>query len=243
MDRPVRPLAMALVIIVAIVIVGAGLFTLASPPQERDTLYQIGSLDDLVDGRLDGTASVGSMLDHGDIGLGTFNGLDGEMIVIDGRCYRAAADGSVSEMPSGQLTPFAQISRFDRDGSVSITEGMNYSGVKSLLETSLPSLTVFYLLRIDGTFNVTVRSVPGQTAPYPPLEDVIANQTVFQYQDVAGTLVGLWSPDSSAGLSSSGFHFHFISQDRSKGGHVLDLQLEDVTAYWDSTASYDVDLN
>ena len=237
-----RSVQVALVFVIAIIAVGASLFFLSSPREDRETLYQIGSLDDLVDGRLVGASSIGSMLDRGDIGLGTFNELNGEMIVIDGRCYRACADGTVVEVSSSELTPFAQVSRFDEDGAVHLAGTMNLSEAVPSIEGSLPSSTVFYLLRIDGTFNVTVRSVPAQSSPYPPLEDVIANQSVFQYNEVSGTLVGVWSPQSSSGLSSPGIHFHFISDDRTKGGHVLDLELQDATARYDITSSYEVDL-
>jgi acetolactate decarboxylase len=237
-----RSVQIAIVVIVVVALAGTALFYLAAPLEDRDILYQAGTLDDLIDGRLDGTVTAGSVLDHGDIGLGTFNGLNGEMIVIDGKCYRAAADGSVAEVPSGELTPFAQVSRFDRDGSARVTGPMSMSGIETMLDGSLPSDTMFYLLRIDGVFNITVRSVPGQTAPYPPLEDVIANQTKFTYQEVPGTLIGLWSPQETSGLSSAGFHFHFISDDRAKGGHVLDFEISDFTVYWDATAGYEVDL-
>lgn len=236
-----RSVQLVIVAVVIVALLGATLLLL--PPRgDRDILYQTGSLDDLVEGRLDGDATVGAVLERGDIGLGTFNALNGEMIVIDGRCYRAGADGSVVEVPSGDLTPFAQVSRFDEDGSVSVGGRMNISEVEALLDASLPSSTVFYLLRVDGTFSVTVRSVPPQVQPYPPLEDVIANQTVFKYENVSGTLVGLWSPAGSAGLSAAGYHFHFISEDRTKGGHVLDLELRDLAVRWDSTSSYEVDL-
>ncbi len=242
MERSRGSLVIIFAVVAAVLLVGAGLFTMLQPRVERDTLYQVGSLDDLAHGRLDGDSTVSRVLEQGDIGLGTFNALNGEMIVIDGRCYRASADGTVTEVPSGELTPFAQVSRFDEDGSVAVNGRMNMSEVEALLDASLPSSTVFYLLRVDGTFTVTVRSVPAQERPYPPLEDVIANQTVFRYENVQGTLVGLWSPPSSSGLSSSGYHFHFISDDRTKGGHVLELELEDLTVRWDSTPRYEVDL-
>ncbi len=242
MERSRRPLAIIFVIIAIALLAGAGLLALALPNDERDMLYQIGSLDDLVEGRLDGDTTIKAVLEHGDVGLGTFNALNGEMIVIDGRCYRAGADGSVIEVPASELTPFAQVSRFDEDGSVTIEGRMNMSEVETLLDASLPSPTVFYLLRVDGTFSVTVRSVPAQVHPYPPLEDVIANQTVFRYENVPGTLIGLWSPAGSSGLSSAGYHFHFISDDRTKGGHVLEMELEDLEVRWDSTSRYEVDL-
>jgi acetolactate decarboxylase len=237
-----RIVQIVLALAAAAVMVVASLLFLASPGEDRETLYQIGSLDDLVNGRLDGARSVGGLLGRGDLGLGTFNALNGEMIVIDGKCYRASADGTVSLVSGSEPTPFAQVGRFDRDGSVHIAEAGNLSDVAAAMGSSLPTSTAFYLLRADGTFNITVRSVPAQSAPYPPLEDVIANQSVFQYHEVRGTLIGLWTPAGAAGLSSAGFHYHFISDDRTRGGHVLDVELHDVTVYYDITPGYEVDL-
>jgi acetolactate decarboxylase len=238
-----RSVQIALVAIVVTTLVATGVIVvLARPPADRETLYQIGSLDGLVRGEYGGVKTVGQMLGQGDIGLGTFEGLDGEMIVIDGRCYRASTDGTVGPVSDAPV-PFAQVGRFDVDGTVRLNGSLNMSEVEAAVYSSMPSHAVFYLLRIDGTFdNVTVRSVPKQVAPYPPLADVVANQTVFHYQNVTGTMVGLWSPSASSGLSSAEFHFHFISDDRTKGGHVLDLDLTDLSVGWDSTSRYVVDL-
>lgn len=239
-----RPVQLALVAVVITVLVATGIFVLTAPaPRDREVLYQIGSLDGLMAGQFAGKGSVAELLAHGDIGLGTYDGLDGEMIVIDGRCYQALADGTVNVAVNNETTPFAQVSRFDVDGTVGLHGVVNLSQVEALIEGSLPSNGTFYVLRIDGTFdNITVRSVPRQVLPYPTLSDVLAEQTVFQYQNLAGTMVGIWSPSDAAGLSSAGFHFHFISDDRTRGGHVLDLDLSDLTAQWDGTAHYDVEL-
>ncbi len=238
-----RGVQIAILVIVVIALIGTGSLFFAQSKTDRETLYQVGSLDDLQNGRLDGNLSVNGLLNHGDIGLGTFNALDGEMIVIAGKCYQARSDGTVAQVPSNELTPFAQVSRFDADGSEQVLGEMNLSMVEKLLQVSLPSQSVFYVLRIDGMFeNVTVRSVPKQSTPYPPLPDVIANQSVFNFDKMKGTMVGIWSPPEASGLSSAGFHFHFISDDRTKGGHVLDFKLQNLTAYWDSTSRYEVDL-
>ncbi len=239
-----RPGQIALVAVVITVLIVTGVFVLTAPaPRDRETIYQIGSLNGLVEGQFAGKGSVAGLLAHGDIGLGTYDGLDGEMIVIDGRCYQALTDGTVRVAATTETTPFAQVSRFDVDGTVDLQGALNLSEMEAWIEGALPSNSTFYVLRIDGTFdNITVRSVPRQVLPYPPLSDVLAEQTVFRYQNLAGTMVGIWSPSDAAGLSSAGFHFHFISDDRTRGGHVLDLDLSDLTAQWDGTARYEVEM-
>ena len=242
---PMNRLAqLALVIVIISAVVVAAMFALSSPSnQDRESLYQIGSLDDLVGGSYGGIATVGDVLSQGDIGLGTFDGLDGEMIVLDGKCYKARTDGTVQLITADETTPFAQVTRFDADGTIDLQGSMNMSGMEELIVASLPSSSAFYLIKITGTFdNVTVRSVPQQAAPYPPLAEVIENQTVFFYDAIEGTMIGLWSPSDTTGLSSAELHFHFLSSDRTKGGHVLGMYVTDLGAEWDLTSRYVVDL-
>ncbi|OPY28418.1 MAG: Alpha-acetolactate decarboxylase [Methanomassiliicoccales archaeon PtaU1.Bin030] len=233
-----------LVLIVIAAVFVAAMITLATPlKQDRESLYQAGSLDDLMGGSYNGIASVGDIISHGDIGLGTFDGLDGEMIVLDGKCYKVRADGTVQLISADETTPFAQVSRFDVDGTIDLQGHLNLSDAEGQIEAALPTSNAFYLIKITGTFdNITVRSVPKQAPPYPPLADVVGNQTVFHYRGIEGTLVGLWSPSDTSGLSSAEFHFHFLSSDRTKGGHVLNLDLTDLRAEWDLTSRYVVDL-
>jgi acetolactate decarboxylase len=153
---------MVLVAVVVMALLVTGIFVLTPPaPKDRETIYQIGSLNGLIEGQFAGRGSVVRLLAHGDIGLGTYDGLDGEMIVIDGRCYQALTDGTVKVAADTETTPFAQVSRFDVDGSIDLQGVMNLSVVETSIERSLPSNSTFYVLRIDGTFdNITVRSVP-----------------------------------------------------------------------------------
>jgi acetolactate decarboxylase len=79
---------------------------------------------------------------------------------------------------------------------------------------------------VDGRFEyVKTRSVPRQHKPYPPLVEVVKDQPTFELHDVSGSLVGFRFPDYAQGLNVSGYHFHFITADRSAGGHVLGCRL------------------
>jgi acetolactate decarboxylase len=220
---------------------GAALLLSANPGDEPDdTLYQIRAFDDLLIGNYGAADSVGSMLEHGDTGIGGFAALDGEMIIVDGECYRATVDGKVTRANATDMVGFAQLTSFSSDGSVPLDGSMNMSVALTKILGGLPTDRAFYVVTVHGTFDsLTLRSVPGQQEPYPPLSDVVANQTVFHYTSVQGTLVGIWSPNYTATVSCAGWHFHFISDDRTKGGHCLDLQLSDMTAQWDQTLRYE----
>src|ERR1700722_19599243 len=70
-------------------------------------VYQTSTMGALLDGVYDGDVTIRELLQHGDFGLGTFNGLDGEMLVLDGVCYQLRGDGSAQVADADQRTPFA----------------------------------------------------------------------------------------------------------------------------------------
>jgi acetolactate decarboxylase len=82
---------------------------------EPHVLFQASTIGALLDGAYEGDVSFGQLAEHGDLGLGTLNALDGEMIALDGRFYRADVDGSITEVGSDALTPFAVVVWFEPD--------------------------------------------------------------------------------------------------------------------------------
>ncbi len=214
-----------------------------SPEFKGDRLYQVGEFDSLLGGNYSSRSDVKSLVNNGDFGLGTFTGLDGEMIVVDGKCYQATVDEKVVQVKGDATTPFAQVTYFDRDGYVNSSGLLNMTALEGVLESGFARNDTFVFIRIDGTFpEMKVRTVPIQVEPYPPLADVVSEQVVFDYQNVTGTLIGLWSPGYAGTLSYAGFHFHFISEDRTKGGHVLGFESDGASASIDYTDGLEVDL-
>jgi len=84
--------------------------------------------------------------------------------------------------------------------------------------------------------------VPKQHRPYRPLAEVIGEQHVFELNDVAGTIVGFRFPAYSEGIEVSGYHLHFISEDRARGGHVLECTAGPGRAAIDPSADLHVEL-
>jgi acetolactate decarboxylase len=76
---------------------------------DRETIYQVSLLQGLTFGDYNGSVSVADLKKRGDIGIGTFEGLNGELIAIDGKVYRAAGDGSVEEVSDDTLIPFSNV--------------------------------------------------------------------------------------------------------------------------------------
>ena len=206
---------------------------------DRETLFQVSTLGALSVGVYDGVTTYGEVEEHGDMGLGTFQGLDGEMVAVDGEYYQVKTDGVAYPVDDSALTPFAAVTFFDSDREGIPAEGLDYEGLQAFIDALRPSDNVFYAIRIDGEFEyVKARSVPGQEEPYPPLSEVVEKQTVFEFEHAEGTMVGFWCPSYVGNINASGYHLHFLTADREAGGHVLDLRLGEVTVYIDETPDF-----
>ena len=214
----------------------AGCTTMGEPrdPAGRETIYQVSTISALQENIYDGTTTVGMLKQHGDVGIGTFNALDGEMILLDGKVYRFGSDGSVTEMNDRAFTPFAAVTFFEPDFTQALTPMMTFVEFQDTADKMLPTLNLPYAVRIDGLFReVRTRAPRRQVRPYPRLIDALANQPEFEYHDVYGTLVGFRLPQYFNGINVPGWHLHFLSADRSKAGHVLSFTMTRATSAYD----------
>ena len=200
----------------------------------RDALYQVSTIDALLAGAYDGDASLASLRRHGDFGIGTYDNLDGEMVLLDGTFYQVKADGRVHAPDPRGETPFAVVCAFRPVRTFALPQGADLAAVEGALDREAPNPNLFCAIRIDGTFRtMRTRSVPAQERPYPPLKDVAATQPVFDFENVSGTIVGFRCPPYVAGVNVPGYHLHFLSQDGTKGGHILGFELVTGTAQVD----------
>lgn len=203
----------------------ACVWAVASASAEPGVLTQWSTIDALLKGHYDGEVSLAEIKRHGDFGLGTFEGADGEMILLDGRVYQVAFGGEVREPGDAVRSPFAAVTVFKAaDIELALPAGLTLEQVQARVETALPSKNVFYAVRVDGRFDeVRTRSVARQGKPYPPLAAVVKTQALFTLAKSEGTLVGLRCPEFSKGVNVPGYHFHYLQSDRTAGGHVLGL--------------------
>jgi acetolactate decarboxylase len=188
------------------------------------TLFQVSISGALVAGVYDREVSVKSILEHGDFGLGTFANLDGEMVVLDGRVYQVQGTGRVSEAGPDAGAPFAVVTRFSPQTDVETEPVASFKDLEDRCDRYRNSGNIFYAVRLDGHFSrVRTRAVnPPQSGMR--LVDAAKAQSEFNFSDVDGTLIGLWSPGFSSAFSIAGYHFHFLSKDRQHGGHLLDVE-------------------
>ncbi len=229
--------------------------------QAAGILYQVSTKYALSNGSFGGVITAEELKQHGDFGLGTFEGLDGEMIVANGSIYHATYDGKVSLAGNDAPIPFAEVTYFKADLTVPVnvsTEAIhygandtetingtyNYTQLVSALNTYITPNGTFYAIRIDGNFSyMKVRAAPGEEPPYTSLEDALKNESVYELHNVSGTLVGFYSPGYSDGIGFPGYHFHFISDDRTKGGHVYDFTADGEDAQLDALPNLYVQIN
>ena len=192
-----------------------------------DSMYQVSLMQAFMHGEYDGVITVGDLKTHGNTGLGTFEGVNGEMIILDGVVYQAAADGSINVMKDNETVPFATITNFDEDGKIDNINAKNFDDLTSQLnkEISKNSANNMYVIKLKGDFsNITVRSVEKQEKPYKEFTEVAAvDQKVFNHTDQTGTVVAVYFPEYMNELNMHGWHLHFLSDDKTKGGHVLNF--------------------
>lgn len=192
--------------------------------REPHVLFQASTIGALLDGAFEGDLSFAELAEHGDLGLGTLNHLDGEMVAIDGGFFRADVDGRISPVAPEQRTPFAVVTRFEPTVEERLPgEELSHDELLARIDTLVPGDASSCAVRLDGRFDlVRARSVPRQEPPYRPLTEVVAEQHVFELRDVEGSMVGFRFPTYAEGIEVGGYHLHFISADRTRGGHVLD---------------------
>ena len=201
----------------------AGYLRAAEAPAQ---LYQVSTLQALMEGYYDGVVTAGELKKHGDYGIGTFQGLDGELVMLGGEVWQVKVSGEVVQVNDTTGIPFANIARSAGIADAqrvelapfgSLTE-MQVQVQRHIQKTNLPHLII-----ITGKFgSVRTRSVPAQSRPYPRLVEVVKEQKEFQTENSDGVILGFWFPGYFTGINTTGFHLHYISNDRKFGGHLLD---------------------
>ena len=198
----------------------------SNAPEAPHRISQISVIGALMVGRYDGIMPIPELLHLGDFGVGTLDHLDGELIILDGKAYQIRGDGKILDVAPDRSTPFAVITPFQQDGEFACPPVSRLADLDARLYEALPQKNNFVAIRIDGHFTtLTMRSVRRQEPPYKPLDEVAKTQSVWTREDQVGTLVGIRCPAWTGGLNVPGYHWHFLSQDRKVGGHVLDCRV------------------
>ena len=219
--------------------IGLALLFSGCVSRQQNIVFQTSTIDALLAGVYDGDLTCRSLLKHGDFGIGTFDNLDGEMVLLEGKVYQVKADGKVYEPDLSVKTPFATVCHFSSDISFPVRTGSNYAAIEKLINEHAPNQNMFCAIKISGQFKtIRTRSVPRQNKPYLPLKEVTDHQPEFDMENISGTIIGFRCPVYVRGINVPGYHLHFINHDRTRGGHILSFELVEGTCMIDVLHQY-----
>jgi acetolactate decarboxylase len=208
-------------------IVHAALHRFLHHDPKGNAVYLSAPFDALMKGCYEENTTITDLKRHGNFGLGTFNRLDGEMVMLDGTVYQLKEDGFAHPVSDTVETPFACVTFFSPTTVEEINRELDYADFKNLLDQLMPSENVFSAIRIDAEFSyIRVWSVPKQET-HRPISEV--RPAVFEYHDVKGTLAGFYTPRFIKSLLNPGYHLHFLTDDRRHGGHLDQCRLNPLT--------------
>ncbi|MCW4030376.1 MAG: acetolactate decarboxylase [Candidatus Bathyarchaeota archaeon] len=195
----------------------------------RDVLFQLSTYNQLVAGDYAGTMTYADLAQHGDFGIGTFDGLDGEMIALDGVFYQVPSSGVPHEASPDQTAPYTTITFFEKDQTFTVSN-LNFTQLKANIDEQLPAKDTIYAIKVSGNFEYAqTRSPQKQSIPYPNITDALKTQSVFNLTEVSATAVGFFFPSSMSGVDYAGYHLHLITDDKTAGGHLLDCIIQNAT--------------
>jgi len=185
-------------------------------------VQQVGTYDYLVQPDFTALAPLATAIDGQTLGLGTFDDLDGEFVLVAGTPYRVGTDGTPTVIDPSRTTPFAQAIDFRADASGPVAPGTTCAQLPAVITAIAGRANGIIAVRVRGTFtDLTTRSVPRQSQPFPSLTTVVAGQTQFALGSQRAVLVGFWQGDDMKGIGQPGLHLHGVTADRAAGGHVL----------------------
>jgi len=202
-----------------------------SPPEKakeskKNAVFQYSTLSALLEGVYDGELTIGELKKQGNFGIGTFNALDGELILADRDCYRVCSDGKVIKINDAEKTPFAAVCTFSLDTVIQINNPINLRELENRIDSAIKKTNLIFAYKITGSFDTVVtRSVPKQEKPYKRLIEAYKQQGVFTYLHQEGMLFGYKFPAYLKDVNMDAWHLHFLSSDKHTGGHLLNCTL------------------
>jgi acetolactate decarboxylase len=194
------------------------------------TVYQIQAFNTFYQGNFAGNTTFGELEKHGNFGIGTLNGLDGEMIAFNNTFYQIPSNGIPRQIDPQEKTPYAIVCFFKPEQTFEFSTWLNYTQLKTLISSQIPDNASAYAIQVDGIFGPAyTRSPPAQTEPYTNLTQALVNQSLFTINNFGGTAIGFYFPSDENGTYNAGYHLHMITADHRAGGHLLDCFIRNAT--------------
>lgn len=205
---------------------------------EKNSFFQQGTMQMLSEGLLDGTITLKELMIHGDTGIGTGEGIDGELIILNGKGFKVNHKGEGIPLENAFKITFADV-HFENYEKIDNVSSIELSKCLEEIKKRIVGTNIFFSVKIHGKFEVIhTRSSKKSNKPYPGIEKIANNQVEFYSKDVTGTLLSYYSPSLYQGITVAGFHSHFISDDYTVGGHVIFSKIKHASVYLQKFASF-----
>ncbi len=210
----------------------------------NDNLYSAGYASAFIGGLYDAWYPYQALHRHGDFGLGAPAKLDGELIMLNGKLYKTQYTGKTTPVSDADQTPYAVVCFFKAKQSFKPDRQLNKAALFKYIDSVLTNQNGIYAIHISGNFKyIKTRAFPPvEQKPYLPLAAMLERQHFFEFNTIKGDLVGYKLPAFMEGPHISGYHFHFLSDDKKSGGHIIDLIANDITIEVDTLSSYTMEL-
>lgn len=209
----------------------------------QNKIFQYSTINAIMQGQYEGDTDLHEIKQHGDFGLGTINDLDGEMIELDSKFYQIDSTGKLYELDEKTKTPFAVTTEFNPQKTVTVSNVTDFNDLATKLKANFDNKNHFYAVKLTGTFSyIKARTVPKQTRPYPPLTEVTPHQSVFEFNNVKGSIIAFYTPNYASTIQVPGFHMHFITEDKTSGGHILNFHFDNAQAEIQDLPEFDLKL-
>lgn len=194
------------------------------------TLYQYSHYAALEQGCYDGALSIAELKQHGNLGLGTFNALDGELMVIENQYYHCSQGRALLALDDQRL-PWAAVTWFEKECSFSMDHIASLDALEAFILTQIPSRNYPMAIKIKAVVrNICIGSVPKQTKPYKTIAALENDFVPMHFGDRRVDMAGFYAPHFMFPIKSSGIHLHCVDETRQIGGHVLSFDLLEGTA-------------
>lgn len=198
-----------------------------TPDDHAGHIRQIETMHDLFAGRYDSVTTVGETFDGAVVGLGVAEGVNGEIVHVDGTTWHIPADGIPQLAPPELGMPFAVAAYGGSPITREVPEGSGFRGLTTLVDEVLAAENRHHeylvaAVKVVGDFShVLLRSEHGQTPPYQPLGSPgsVTGEVRFEFSPWSGSLAGFRFPDVADDVVIPGLHLHGISLDHASGGH------------------------
>jgi acetolactate decarboxylase len=175
--------------------------------------------------------------ERGGFGVGEYEFLDGEVTALNGEYYRQVAEGKLLPLDDDERLCFSSVTHFAPTNTDDLASGLTETTIQPVFLKAFETPNAIFAMRIDGVFDqVATTAVPRQSEPFASFDKV--PHVPFQFKALPGTLVCFYLPGFVAETGIAGFHFHFLSEDRTGGGHVTSFTLRKGVARWNRVSQF-----